>query len=178
MTAATLLPLNLFTGWLATGERGISSEAIVAQLTGVSISRWGGSDYPHDPSDFRRCQLLLRQVPLAQLAFGQMRQRGEVWARLVDAWDEIHEAIESEVPDYLDRHARGSAHAAYMLMARVTAGRPACPTCEGSGRAEACPKCKGTGSRSGGRCRNRGCYSGYFSCGACRGCGYIRDAAS
>lgn len=168
----TSLPLETFTGWLAGGERGMSSEAIVAHLTGHPVGRYGSRDYPHDPDDFRRCQRLLRVVPLAGLWFPTMRSCSPVWARLVDAWDEIHATIEAEVPGYVDSHPSGSAPKGYRLMRRVIDGGTECATCEGSGQAAACPRCKGTGKRSGGRCRYPGCSSGYFACGPCRGKGY------
>lgn len=174
MSADTVtLPLDNFNGWLAHGERGISSEAIVSQLTGVPISQWRtSSDYPHDPADFRRCQLLLNAVPMARLMFPQMRSRSPQWARLVDAWDEIHVAIEADVPGYLARHTDGNATLGYRLMRRTIAGGVECGGCHGSGNGQPCPKCKGTGRRAGGRCRYSYCHGGHFLCSACRGYGY------
>ena len=168
---SALLPLRHFCGWLATGERGISSEAIVTHLTGIPVGQWGGSDHPHDPSDFRRCQLLLNHVPLARLAFSEMRSKSPEWDRLVDAWDDIHAMSESEVPGYLEGR-NGEAPKTYRLMRRVIDGGTTCASCEGTGQAEACPKCKGTGRRCGGRCRADGCARGYRYCRDCRGRGY------
>lgn len=94
------IDLAHFASWLASGERGISSEAIVSQLTGhrVGRRRWP-DDHPHDPDDFRRCEMLLRAYPLARLTFPEaMKTRSEVWARLVEHWDELVELIESEAP--------------------------------------------------------------------------------
>lgn len=172
-TATATLPISLFTNWLASGERGISSEAIVSHLTAdpVGSYRWS-TDWPHDPSDFRRCQLLLNAVPLARLAFPAMSTRGPQWARLVQSWDEIHASIECEVPNYLEGRASGSAPQAYRLMQRVIAGGATCHACSGTGRADPCPKCKGTARRGGGRCRNSGCHGGSFLCGPCWGRGY------
>jgi hypothetical protein len=172
------IPLDHFKTWLAFGERGISSEAIVFKLTGYSVggSRWS-STYPRDPADFRRCQLLLNAVPLARLCLPAMRSVSPEWARLVDAWDQIHEAIQSEVPDYLGRWAAGSASIGYRLMRRLIDDGIECGDCSSTGRADACEKCKGTGRRSGGQCRASGCWNGYHSCAACRGNGYTRRAA-
>jgi len=113
------LPIGAFTMWLAQGERGLSAEAIVTRLTGVQISRRGGSDIPYDPSDFRRCELLLRQVPLARLAFDAMRDVSPAWGRLVDAWDELVALGESEVPNAFnsERTANGKAPLMYARMA-------------------------------------------------------------
>ncbi len=120
------LPLTYFTTWLASGQRGLSSEAIVANLTGQQVGRWPGgkNNYPLDPDDFRRCQLLLRSHPEAAAAFGQMRSVSPEWERLVDAWDEIHATIEAETPDYLDNPGRRSAPLGYALMKRVLDGQP------------------------------------------------------
>ena len=166
------MKVGQFNGWLAHGERGISSEAIVTHLTGINVgsSRWS-QDHPHDPSDFRRCQLLLEAVPLARLAFPSMATRSPQWARLVEAWDEIHATSEEEVPGYLQGR-EGAAPRTYRLMRRVIAGGVPCESCGGTGDAEPCPKCKGTGRRGGGSCRNIGCWLGHFHCPDCRGRGY------
>lgn len=122
MTTA-LLDLSHFTSWLASGERGISSEAIVSQLTGSQVGRgWSGDDHPYDPGDFRRCEMLLRAYPLARLVFpALMPARSRVWARLVEHWEELVELIESESPGAFDRaasHGR-SAPKAYALMCEL-----------------------------------------------------------
>ncbi|HEY9494616.1 MAG TPA: zinc finger-like domain-containing protein, partial [Intrasporangium sp.] len=142
--SATPMPLSYFHGWLATGERGISSEAIVSHLTGVPITPWHRlADYPLDPADFRRCQLLLERAPLARPYFPAMASRSPQWARLVEAWDDIHALIEEDVPGYLNGY-NGSAIRGYRLMQRVIAGGVQCDICDGTGQADPCPKCKGT----------------------------------
>lgn len=122
------LSISLFSDWLARGERGISSEAIVDQLTGVPIGgrRHRGDDHPYDPSDFRRCELLLRQAgDLARLAFkAEMPKRSSVWARLVDQWDDIVAAIDEEVPDAWSSHpGRAKASKAYAMIEAARAPR-------------------------------------------------------
>lgn len=84
------LPLAYFVGWLATGRRGLSSEAIVGHLTGTPM----GAHHPHDPSDFHRCQMLLAAYPLAAMNLSQMRTVSPEWDRLVDAWEGIEAAME------------------------------------------------------------------------------------
>ena len=175
--SAAPMPLSYFHGWLDMGERGISSEAIVSHLTGSPISKYrDGHDYPRDPADFRRCQLLLQQAPLARLCFSAMASRSPQWARLVEAWDDIHALIEEDVPGYLNGHD-GSAIRAYRLMQRVIAGGVQCDICDGTGQADPCPKCKGTGRRSGGRCRAPYCHRGHHVCEPCRGRGYTGGAS-
>lgn len=120
-----MIQLAHFTSWLASGERGISSEAIVNQLTGKPVGRpWGGRDHPCDPDDFRRCERLLRDYPLARLTFPEaMRKRSDVWAALVDHWDELVELIESEAPGVFDGTPSRGARApkAYALMKQLGA---------------------------------------------------------
>lgn len=76
--------------WLKNGDRGISSEAIASQLTGINFvhDRWMG-DYPRDPSDFRRCLELLEAVPEFKFRLDEMKSKGTVWAALVDNWEEL-----------------------------------------------------------------------------------------
>lgn len=80
---STTVPIEHFADWLARGERGISSETIVSRLSGIPVGtyRWS-SNYPHDPADFRRCELLLRWVPVARIGLPAMR--GESMRELID----------------------------------------------------------------------------------------------
>lgn len=124
----TELPMTVFTSWLAQGERGLSSEAIVSHLTRQRVGRREFStfaaDYPHDPDDFRRCELLLRQVPLARLMFASaMPSRSPEWAALVASWDEIAALLEAEVPGVYDAIPWGSkAPKSYALMRQLLDG--------------------------------------------------------
>ncbi|OGB61449.1 MAG: hypothetical protein A2Y94_13805 [Caldithrix sp. RBG_13_44_9] len=104
--------------WLLNGERGISSEAIFSHLTGINIlgGRWF-SDHPSDPSDFRRCQLLLEAVPEFKIRFPEMATRSKVWEFLVQKWDEILISLEEELPSW--RLGGGSAHKTYELMKNI-----------------------------------------------------------
>lgn len=100
--------------WFANGERGISSDTIVMHLTGRIHPRY--PDHPYDPSDVRRCELLLRRVPLLRLVFGEMATLSPVWAAFVARWDDIVALMEEEVPGCLDRRVDGAAPKAYALI--------------------------------------------------------------
>lgn len=118
------LKLSHFIHWLAFGERGLSSEAIVSQLTGQAVGRIGrwGPDHPCDPDDFRRCEILLRAYPLARMVFpALMPSRSEVWARLVERWDQLVDLIESEAPGVFTGHPTPGSKApkAYALMKEI-----------------------------------------------------------
>jgi len=87
--------------WLAAGQQGLSSCSIFWKLTGVKPDYLGrDSEYchPHDPSDLRRCLLLLDQVPEFQGRISEMSGCSRQWAALVDRWDELVRLFESELP--------------------------------------------------------------------------------
>lgn len=105
--------------WLASGERGISSEFIFYVLTGIPVGsfRSGWSNHPHDPSDFTRCERLLRAVPEFRDRLDEMRVVSPVWNALVTNWNRLVELIDEEVPGVLSgEHNRGSAPKSYALM--------------------------------------------------------------
>lgn len=96
----TLLPLSLFSTWLARGERGLSSEAIVERLTGERIGRsWSsGKDHPYDAGDFGRCMRMLDQHDLAKLVFpGSMVGVSPEWTALDAVWDELTTLYKDEI---------------------------------------------------------------------------------
>lgn len=93
--------------WLATGERGISSEAIVSHLTGVPVGgRPGSGGYPYDPSDFNRCHKLLERCPQLRLELHRMAELGPVWKLLVERWDKITRLFLAEVEQGTGRAPR------------------------------------------------------------------------
>lgn len=107
--------------WLATGKRGLSSEAMFSHLLGVQL--WdcerNRTAYPHDPDDMRRCRLLIEAVPEVERRFKQMADLSPKWAALVAAWDEICEMMDAESPEW--SQGRGSAPGTYAKMKRVLA---------------------------------------------------------
>lgn len=108
---SALVPIEHFTMWLATGERGVSSETIASHLTGVPISssRYKLRSHPYDPDDFRRCELLLRAVPTAREHLNAVGEISPVWRTLVDHWGELVALCEEDVPGIFERWPRGEA---------------------------------------------------------------------
>ncbi len=102
--------------WLASGERGISSNSIFTYLTGVNALGDWTQGYPLDPSDFRRCRLLLDQVPELAEQFPRMANASKTWARLVRDWDAICKAMDKELPDWRTPPKRSSCPEAYKLI--------------------------------------------------------------
>lgn len=95
--------------WLKTGERGISSDAIVTHLTGLNIaSKYFGLGHPLDPSDFDRCVRLLNACPELRDRLDEMKEVSDKWAILVDHWDELeriyyHEMQSEKAPRLFKR---------------------------------------------------------------------------
>lgn len=78
--------------WWTQGERGMSSETIYAVMTseGIPVRR----SHPYDPDDFRRCYLLLKQIPEWRQRMAEMRPVSKAWSNLVDHWDELTAMLE------------------------------------------------------------------------------------
>jgi len=106
--------------WLMFGERGLSSEAIAMKLVYGRVN--GGFNDPSDPADFRRCELLLRQVPELRAEFHRMAEVSTRWAALVERWDELVALIEEEFPkvwEPLNYRSGGSAPRTFKLMQNI-----------------------------------------------------------
>jgi hypothetical protein len=108
--------------WLANGERGISSNAIVTCIGGVNAMQGFGlaHSHPRDPDDLRRCRLLLEQVPNLGKNFHAMSTLSHEWGRLVSHWQEICDLMDEEAPDWRTGH-RGRAPRTYRLMQHLYA---------------------------------------------------------
>ena len=85
-------------GWIRNGERGLSSEAIVDHLARHPLaSARGLGSHPVDPSDLRRCVLLLDAVPTLRPLLPYMAEVSAEWAALVDHWDELEATLRREM---------------------------------------------------------------------------------
>jgi hypothetical protein len=107
--------------WLCSGERGLSSEFIVDYLYGFPLieGHWRGTPHhPFDPSDLRRCLLLLADSPETATEFPRMRTASPEWVRLVDAWPALAAQLTEEIGD-LRGPANWSAPLTYAAMKRV-----------------------------------------------------------
>ena len=88
MTAARKIKTEDHPGladWLKTAN-GASAGSIVAHLTG-QLPQEG--HYPHDSSDFARCEALLNAVPTLRPRLAEMADVNAYWAALVPAWDDL-----------------------------------------------------------------------------------------
>jgi hypothetical protein len=95
-----LCPIEL--EWLATGERGASSEAMFEYFTGVNPSSKPRSyerfdmPYPHDAADFRRCIGLLNAVPSFRDRLSEMVDVSWKWERLVENWNSLESMVDQD----------------------------------------------------------------------------------
>lgn len=102
--------------WLQRGDRGVSSETIVEVLEGLPIGTLVGRNTgrcPQDPSDFRRCVLLLRAVPSYRARLGELASVSPGWAALVEHWQELEDLLSEEIGPAL---VSGQAERTYQRM--------------------------------------------------------------
>lgn len=98
-----ILPLELFAGWLANGDVGLSSLAIAQRFTGVRMTangtrKNGCADVPHDASDFQRCLRMFDMVPVARQYVHLMRDVSPAWERISDRWEKLEDLYREEAP--------------------------------------------------------------------------------
>ena len=101
--------------WFASGEKGISSECIASIICGFE-PKW--NDTPSDPDDFKRCLLLLNDIPELREHLYMMRSVSTDWDKLMNHWDDIEESFMSEVPEWLYGDYRNGAPKTYALMSK------------------------------------------------------------
>jgi hypothetical protein len=111
--------------WLANGERGGSSNAIVTYLAGIPASVWWSERaHPRDPDDLVRCLKLLWSVPELAPRLPEMASASRQWAALIAIWPELCRTLDEEVPDW-QTSQRWSAPRTYALMRDALRGEEA-----------------------------------------------------
>ena len=101
--------------WLSNGEVGVSSNAMaMASLSRVPHPVFD-TMHPLDPSDFRRCLLLARQIPEAKTVGAKLLAELDKfkWKQIYEHWDEIEASLVSELGDDLNH---GTCPLTYDLM--------------------------------------------------------------
>ena len=93
--------------WLAAGEQGPASLGLFVLLTGVRPRhyRQAAPALPRDAGAFRRCRLLIEQVPALRHALPLLAQRVAEpgvaeWAALAQAWEDLCAQMDHEAPDW------------------------------------------------------------------------------
>lgn len=89
--------------WLMSYDTGLSSRTIVAvmeedrALAAALLGSWGVW-YPHDPADLGRCIRLLDIAPEYRERLSEMGHVSQVWAELVNHWEELESLYREEYP--------------------------------------------------------------------------------
>jgi len=105
-----------FVDWILKGERGVSSNTIATVLTGSNCMSGAKMCHPYDPADFIRCARLLAQVPVFAVRINEMKEVSPQWRALVENWDAIVAAINSDMDTFGNRYP-----SAYDLMQKILA---------------------------------------------------------
>lgn len=74
--------------WFALGEVGASSSAMAMAAAGLKRQTWGPSA-PYDADDFKRCLLLVKQIPEIRESFPAIAKLSPVWAGIIEHWDRL-----------------------------------------------------------------------------------------
>lgn len=92
--------------WYATGETGLSSQAIAKATAGLSTGTHRDGRMPSDAWDLRRCILLLRKVPEAyERGVLVLATRHAGWKVLAANWPQLEKTLVSELGEALDLNA-------------------------------------------------------------------------
>lgn len=86
--------------WFVQGETGVSSKALAAAVCDLAPDEtWAKfGNHPADPDDFKRCVKFLDAVPEARQHLHKVAALSDVWARLVEHWDELEALFREEWP--------------------------------------------------------------------------------
>jgi hypothetical protein len=101
------------TEWFLAGEHGLAAATVFTRVTGIPhpYIRDEGvepTSHPSDPSDLRRCRLLLDAAPELMQPFREiMPGVSPAWMALVANWDDLCSTMDRECPDW--RAGKGGA---------------------------------------------------------------------
>lgn len=117
------LALESFAAWLANGDVGLSSLAVVQRLTGVRMTangtrRAGCFETPLDPGDVRRLLGLFDAVPQVRAYWSLMGDVSDAWARIVEHWDELEKTYRTE-----ERNPSGCSPKTYRMLKKLKEGK-------------------------------------------------------
>lgn len=79
--------------WLATGERGMSSETMAFTALGQKCE----VHHPLDPADLNRCIKLVRSCPSVKERFNDIACLNAEWNTIINHWDELEKMFIDEV---------------------------------------------------------------------------------
>jgi len=86
--------------WIASCKGGLSSYALFYKATGISLTDASNDAHPHDAADFKRCRILLDNVPETSDTLNKMTKVSDAWEKLVRNWEEICNLMDNEAPNW------------------------------------------------------------------------------
>ena len=110
--------------WYTNGETGLSSKAIAGTASGYFLTDSAGFNVPHDPSDLRRCVLLLRAAPEArEKGLMVLAEKYPLWAELASIWDDLVAMLIEETNEDLHSNRMGAPQTQVMMRHALERGR-------------------------------------------------------
>jgi hypothetical protein len=82
--------------WLASGERGISSDTLFTYITGVNALGGRQPGVPLDLDDLRRCRLLLKRCPRLNEELYKIESVSSEWKYLIERWYLLCSSMDDE----------------------------------------------------------------------------------
>lgn len=104
--------------WLGVGQRGLSSEAMFAHLSGVlpvESNTRRLSAYPDDADSLARCRLLLEEVPELAPRLQKMAEVSGHWAAVVQQWHTLCNIMDEDTPAWRSQEGKTSSRVSELL---------------------------------------------------------------
>lgn len=92
--------------WLAVGEQGTSSLTLFCHLANLPLPKDRAE--PRDLDDFRRCRVMLEEVPSLRLELARAVNLSPAWGRLAENWDALCASIDAERANGAERLQRSA----------------------------------------------------------------------
>jgi hypothetical protein len=97
--------------WIVNGEVGSSSRTMWSAIKGIYYT-W--HDYPRDPSDLRRCMLLVDTCTDVRQAFDRIATMYPYWLPILARWDVLIASLREEM-----KRVDGMAPNTYAMMKAI-----------------------------------------------------------
>lgn len=84
--------------WQANGNIGVSSATMASIALGLKRNIYGSYfDAPSDPSDLKRCMLLVEEIPEIKDAFPAIAKECKEFALIIKEWDSLISLLKKEI---------------------------------------------------------------------------------
>lgn len=84
--------------WQTKGNVGVSSATMASIALGLENNFYGSRfDAPHDPSDLRRCMILVESIPEIKDSFPLIAEKCKRFAPIIAEWDSLTALLKKEM---------------------------------------------------------------------------------